>query len=118
MSRPRFLADQDFNEYILTGALRQEPAIEIVRLRELGLDRSDDAEVLKYASLHGMAVLSHDVNTMIEVAATRIRDGEPMHGLFVTDQRGPLAPVIESLVVIWVASEAEEWQGRIVYLPF
>ncbi len=32
-------------------------------------------------------------------------------------QRGPIAPVIESLVLIWAASEQEEWRGQVVYLP-
>lgn len=31
MSRPRFLADQDFNEHILQGAERREPGLECVR---------------------------------------------------------------------------------------
>jgi hypothetical protein len=39
MSQPRFLADQDFNEHIIAGVLRREPAIEFVRLRDVGLDR-------------------------------------------------------------------------------
>jgi hypothetical protein len=35
MSRPRFLADQDLNDAIVRGTIRQEPAIEFARLREL-----------------------------------------------------------------------------------
>jgi hypothetical protein len=46
MSRPRFLADQDFNEHIITGVIRREPAIEFVRLRDVGLERRPDSEVL------------------------------------------------------------------------
>jgi hypothetical protein len=36
MSRPRFLADHDLNEYILTGLLRREPAVQCLRVREYG----------------------------------------------------------------------------------
>jgi hypothetical protein len=28
-----------------------------------------------------------------------------------------IAPVIESLVLIWSASEAEEWQNQVRFLP-
>jgi hypothetical protein len=37
MSRPRFLADHDLNEHIVTGALRQEPVMEFSRVRDLGI---------------------------------------------------------------------------------
>ena len=46
MSRPRFLADNDLNDAIVRGTLRREPAIEFVRLRELGLGQLPDLEVL------------------------------------------------------------------------
>jgi hypothetical protein len=37
MSRPRFLADHDLNEHLVTGVLRREPTIEFLRVREVGL---------------------------------------------------------------------------------
>ena len=63
MSQPRFLADQDFNEHIITGVLRYEPAIDFVRLRDIALDRRPDAEILAHAALEGLLLVSHDVNT-------------------------------------------------------
>ena len=117
MSQPRFLSDQDFNEHIVTGVMRREPAIEFLRLRDIGLERRPDAEVLAYAAAEGFLVVSHDVNTMIDEAFSRLAAGEPLSGLFMVHQRSAIAPVIESLVLIWSASETEEWRGQIVYLP-
>jgi hypothetical protein len=117
MSRPRFLADQDLNEHIITGVLRHEPAVEFLRLRDFGLNRHPDAEVLAAAAEQGLLLVSHDVNTMIDQAFARLAVGQPMAGLFMAQQRGPIAPVIESLVLIWSASEAEEWRGHVVFLP-
>jgi Domain of unknown function (DUF5615) len=117
MSQPRFLADQDFNEHVITGVLRREPAIELLRLRDVGLDRRPDTQVLAYAAAEGFQLLSHDVNTMIDAAFARLSAGEPLGGLFLVRQRSAIAPVIESLVLIWSASEAEEWHGQVVYLP-
>jgi len=37
MSQPRFLADHDFNEHIVVGVRRREPAIEFSRVRDLGV---------------------------------------------------------------------------------
>src|SRR5437879_10730185 len=72
MSRPRFLADQDFNEHIIQGVLRREPAIEFVRLRDLGLEGLSDPEILVYAVVENRIVVSHDVNTMSAAAHIRL----------------------------------------------
>jgi hypothetical protein len=33
-------------------------------------------------------------------------------------QSSPIAPVIDTLVMIWAASEHEEWKDQVVFLPF
>lgn len=65
MSRPRFLADNDLNDAIVQGVLRREPVIEFARLREIGMDRLPDGEVLEYADIQHWIVVSHDVNSRI-----------------------------------------------------
>jgi hypothetical protein len=119
VSRPSFLADQDFNEAVLEGVLRTEPSIQIMRLREVGLRKSDDASVLEWAAQRNLIVLSHDVNTMSKEALERLSRGERMTGLLLVRQQ-PIAfrAVIDNLVLIWTASEAEEWQNQVTFLPF
>ena len=36
MSTIRFLADHDLNDHIVEGVLRREPAVEFLRVRDLG----------------------------------------------------------------------------------
>lgn len=117
MSRPRFLADQDFNEHIIRGVLRREPIIDFVRLRDVGLEKCSDAEILTYASVDGRIILSHDVSTMSAAAQARLASGQPISGLLLVHQLTPLASIIDSLVLIWAASEAEEWLNQIWFLP-
>jgi len=38
-------------------------------------------------------------------------------GVFLVKQRAPLANVIEALLLIWAASDADEWKNRIVEIP-
>lgn len=117
MSRPRFLADHDFNEHILSGLLRREPVIEVVRVRDVGLQDRPDSEILRYASDHGLIVLSHDVNTMTAGAHVRLGDSKPMTGLFMVQQSQPVGLIIENLLLIWASSEAEEWRDHVCFLP-
>jgi hypothetical protein len=117
MSRPRFLADHDINEHIVEGLLRREPLVEMIRARDIDMHGSADAELLQHAAEQGLIVVSHDVNTMPAAAYARLDSGMAMAGLLLSAQLAPVAPVIESLVLIWSASEAEEWQGVVAYLP-
>jgi len=118
MTRPRFLADHDLNEHIIDGVLRREPALEFTRARDVGLADRPDPEVLAYAANHGFLLLSHDVNTMVGHAYNRLVLGEPMCGLLMVKQSEPIGSVIDSIVLIWSASEAEEWTNQIQFLPW
>ncbi len=117
MSRPRFLADNDLYDAIVMGVLRREPAIEFARLRDLGLATGSDPEVPEFAARENWIVVSHDVNTMREAAFIRMAAGLSMSGLLLAHQRTPVSLLIEGLLMIWAASEAEEWAGRLGFLP-
>jgi hypothetical protein len=47
MSRPKFLVNHDFNEHIARGVERLEPAVELLRVRDIGLADAPDAELLE-----------------------------------------------------------------------
>jgi hypothetical protein len=81
------------------------------------MSERSDPDFLEYAAREGLIVVSHDVNTMPGHAVSRINAGEIVSGLLMVQQTQPIAPIIESLLIIWSASEAEEWQGQIVFLP-
>ena len=117
MSRPRYLADNDLNDAIVVGTRRREPAAEFARLRDLGLATWSDSEVLDFAAAENWIVVSHDVNTMRDAAYSRLEAGLVMHGLLLASQRTPVSSIIESLLLIWAASEAEEWTGQVEFLP-
>ncbi|MCI0378468.1 MAG: DUF5615 family PIN-like protein [Gemmataceae bacterium] len=118
MSRPRFLADEDLRFEIVLAVRRLEPAIDITTVVELGRAGSSDAEVLAFAQAQSLLVVSHDVNSLKAEAEQRIAQGQSVAGVFLTAQSKPTRPVAESIVLLWAASEAEEWANRVVFLPF
>lgn len=117
MSRPRFLADNDLNDAIVRGTLRREPAIEFARLREFGLEQLPDLDVLRLAARERWIVVSHDVSSMTSAAHSMLAANEPIGGLLLVHQASAIAPVLDSLVLIWSASEAKEWVGLVEFLP-
>ena len=117
MSRPRFLADHDLNDRISGGVLRREPAVDWVRLRDVLPPDTPDTQVLEHAAATGRIIVSHDVNTMTAAARARVATGEVMPGLMIVRQSLPIGAVIDDLLLLWTASEGEEWRDRIVFLP-
>ncbi len=118
MSRPKFLTDHDLNEHIIIGVIRRAPRIELSRVRDIGFTDRFDAEILEYAAAHGFIVVSHDVNTMPAAAYERLAAGKTIAGLLMVQQTSPIGPIIDNLILIWSASEAEEWENQVCFLPF
>ena len=114
----RFLADENFNNEIVRGVRRQVSDVEIVRVQDTELAGKPDVEVLAWASQNGYLILSHDVNTMRGDFYQRLAAGFPVPGLFLAHGNKSIGEVIDSLVLIALASEPDEWVGQIHYLPF
>lgn len=117
MSVPRFLTDEDLYGPTISAVRRLEPTLEIVRAVDVGLAHVDDSIVLEYATTNGFLLVSHDVNTMKAAAEQRLAAGQGISGLFLVPQDRTIREVVESLVLIWASSQAEEWRDHIEYLP-
>jgi hypothetical protein len=48
----------------------------------------------------------------------RLVAGQPAAGLFIVPQRTAIGEIVECLILVWSASQAEDWRDQIVYLPF
>ena len=117
MSTPRFLADQNLRHAIVRATLRAEPTIEFATALELGLAAAPDPEILEFAHVNHWIVVTHDVNTMRAFAEERLRNGQGIGGLFLAPDHHPAGHIADSLLVVWGASQAEEWQDQIQFLP-
>jgi hypothetical protein len=115
--RPRFQADNDLRSSILTGVLRHEPSIDFQSALAASLDGILDPEVLRLAMVQNRILISHDENSMPGHFNEFLKSGNPSPGVFIVPQGAPVGPVIESILIVWTASEAAEWIDRIAWLP-
>lgn len=113
----RFLADENFNNQIVRGVLRQSLNIDIVRVQDVNLSGADDPAVLAWAAQEGRIVLTHDVATMVTFAYERIQDRFAMPGLFEVSRRVPVGLAIEEIILIAEYSIEGEWEGQVRFLP-
>jgi hypothetical protein len=113
----RFQADADFNEDIIGGLLRREARVDFRRAGEAGLRHLDDLQALALAARDGRVLVSHDRKTMPRHFADFVRT-HTSPGLFIVSQETDLLSAIEGLLLVWTATEAEEWVNTICTIPF
>ncbi|MEO0540327.1 MAG: DUF5615 family PIN-like protein [Cyanobacteria bacterium P01_A01_bin.105] len=113
----KFLADENFNNQIVRGVLRQNPDVDIVRVQDVGLNGAGDPDVLSWAAQEEQIVLTHDVATMITFAYERVQAGLLMPGLFEVQRGVPVGLVIEEIILIAECSFDGEWEGQVRFLP-
>ncbi|MDP2602720.1 MAG: DUF5615 family PIN-like protein [Deltaproteobacteria bacterium] len=112
----RFQADADFNQIIVLATLRREPAINFQTALTADLAHRQDSEVLGLAAREGRLLVTHDRKPMPRHLAEFVAT-QTSPGLLVVPQYLSVASVVEDLILIWSASEAEEWLNRVSFLP-
>ena len=112
----RFQADADLNQVIVSAVMRRVPAIDFRTATSAGLPGLKDQEVLTAAARDGRILVTHDQATMPRYLVQFTRS-QHSPGVIVVPQYLPLREVADDLILIWTATEAEEWTDRIAFLP-
>jgi hypothetical protein len=82
-----------------------------------GLRGMRDPEILALAVERQRVLVSHDVGTMPAHFRAVRNAGKHSSGVFLIPQSLDVASAIDELVLIWLASEASDWEDRLVWLP-
>jgi hypothetical protein len=112
----RFQADADFNQDIVRAVRRRVPTIDFQTAHEAGLAALNDDVVLERAAQEGRVLVSHDRRTMPYHFAAFIA-ARTSAGVVLVSKNLPIRQAVEDLILIWEASEAEEWVNQIDSLP-
>ena len=116
----RFLLDENLTPRLKAAVFRLNPQIDIVRVGDpntlpLG---TLDPEVLFYLA-HSQRVLITDNRTSMP---DHLRDhwAQDNHiwGLLWVRPKTPMRVLAQELVLIWEATEAEEWIDKLDWIPF
>ena len=112
----RFQADNDLRKAIMRGVVRSEPRIDFHTAQAALFDGVPDPEVLAFSADAGRILVSHDFQTIPRhfQQFTRHRQSP---GVLLVRQDLPVGKAVEALLLIWEASESDEWVNRICLLP-
>lgn len=112
----RFQADADLNQIIVSAVLRRLPAIDFRTATTAGLAGLKDLEVLAAAARDGRILVTHDQTTMPRHFGEFVQ-AQRSPGLIVVPQHLSVGEVADDLILIWTATQPEEWTDRIAFLP-
>lgn len=112
----RFLADEDIRRAIVSALRARIPALDIVRVHDVGLDGKPDPIILQWAATENRIVLTHDANTMTEAANQRLRVGLNVPGVVIIPQGMAVGQVIATLELAIVAGMPGDWDGQVRFL--
>ncbi len=117
----RFLLDENMSKDIVVALLRHNAEIDILRVGDEGapLLGTLDPDILRFCEAEQRAIVTDNRHTMPGHMADHLRAGGHICGVFKTRrQKAPLGRVIATLILIWEASEAEEYIDRQVWIPW
>ena len=114
--KPKFQADADLNEDIVTGVLRRMPEIDFQTATEAGLEGLPDENVLEIAARENRILLTHDRKTMPKHFAVFVQS-QTCAGVLIVSKKLEISLAIDEIILIWLASEADEYVDSIRQLP-
>ena len=120
MSHLAFLFDECIDPDLIDGLLRREPAIDVLRVGWEGAPPrgTQDPEVIIGADAIGRMLITNDKQTMPQHLRNHYAKGGHTHGVMLLRVGFSFRDYIDALLLLWVASDADEWLDVTDYLPW
>jgi hypothetical protein len=113
----RLVSDEDVHDDIIRGLRRREPALDIVRVQDVGLDHTPDPVILEWAAGEGRVLVTGDLNTMVGFAWGRVQSGLPMPGVLALLENVGIGRVIDDILLMVQCYTADEMKDQVWYIP-
>lgn len=114
----KWLADENLRNAIIRGILRQAPAFDIVRAQDIPeIASRDDLALLKFATLSGRIVVTHDLSTMIPAMHEQIRLASYCTPILLVPDSLDIGSAIQDLLLLDQFSVEADWEAGVLYLP-
>lgn len=120
MSTVRFFGDEHVRRGLADALWHREAAVEFVFVGDEGCPPfgTPDPELLSYAEAHKLALVTADRKTMPDHVQDHLATGGHVWGVFLIQRGATWADLIEDLLLIWSASNAEDWCDHLERLPW
>ena len=113
----KLIGDENFDNHLIRYSRQELPNIDLVRVQDVGLRQASDSLILEWAANNERILLTHDIKTMPDFGYFRVSEGLSMSGILVVPEAVFYNEVIQHLLLILGASEADEWRDKVTFLP-
>ncbi len=116
----RFLLDENLPPHLKTALLRFNPSIDVIRVGdpEAPPTGSSDPEILRYLEITGRLLVTSNRASMPGHIKAHWDAGGHVWGILLVRPGATLSQLAQDLLLVWEATEAEEWLDRIEWIPF
>lgn len=112
------VADENFQNAIIRGLLRQSPAFDVVRAQDVPeISGQDDSTVLRFATADGRVVVTHDLSTMIPAMQEQMRVESGCAPIVLVPDSLPVSAAIADLLVLDGCAAGADWAAGVIYIP-
>jgi len=120
LNRIRYLLDENLPRRLKNQLTFHAPLMEVLLIGEnhappLG---TPDPDILNWIEKKDYILVSRNRSTMPMHLKEHIEKGKHVPGILLIRKEVIMGKLIEDLLLIWRASEPEEYKDQIVYLPF
>jgi predicted nuclease of predicted toxin-antitoxin system len=113
----KLLSDENFDEDIVRGLLRRVPELDVIRVQDVELAETPDPIILAWAARQKRVLITHDRDTVPNFAYDRVRDGQPMPGVFLVSDHMPKGQAIEELFLALHCLAEQDCRDQVHYFP-
>lgn len=113
----RFAADENFNGDILYDLRSKLLELDVVRVQDTEMYKSDDPALLEWAAQENRILLTHDIRTIPKFAFERVAAGLPMPGVIEVKRNIPIREAVDGLFLLIGAGVPEDFENQVRYVP-
>ena len=116
----RLLLDENLSPRLKVALLRYNPAIDVLRVGDEDAPSfgTSDPEILSYLERTQRLLVTDNRNSIPDHAADHLAAGGHHWGIFEIRAEATMGEVLETLYLVFEASEAEEWVDQLRWIPF
>jgi hypothetical protein len=119
MTAVKFLLDEHVPLVVVTELRRLALEIEIDRIGGLGTPArgTPDPNLLLWCEEHGYSLVTHNRKSMPRHLTDHLAAGHHVPGIFVFRALPAIGDIVQNLLLVWGATDAEEHDDLLRYLP-
>ncbi len=119
MKSIRFLLDENVTPKLRTILIQREPGMIVWKVGDPGAPQrsSSDPDILNWCEKNSFILVTYNRISMPIHVRNHLKNGNHFPGILILNPAMSLGEIVNELLLIWGASESDEYRDMMLYLP-